>query len=81
MEFLPGDIVLVCGKEEARGADLKERMFEKTAKVMAVDNDVCNKLLEFFEDVDGHSGSSRGKMGHCWWVPKTKLTLIYRKRG
>ena len=36
-------------------------------------------LVEFDEDIGGHSGDGTGKDTHCWWVFAEGLNLIPRE--
>lgn len=57
-----------------------ERMYNKTATIIYIDSDTVpdRYLLEFDEDVDGHSGLGEfnGKDGHCWYVWENDFELI-----
>lgn len=54
------------------------RMFNKTATIVYIDTNTERYLLEFDEDVDGHSGLGvfNGKHKHCWYVQENDFELI-----
>lgn len=55
-----------------------ERMYNKTATIVYIDNGTKRYLLEFDEDVAGHGGNGKfkGKDGHCWYVWENDFELI-----
>lgn len=57
-----------------------ERMFNKTATIIYIDSTYERYLLEFDEDVNGHSGLGEfdGKDKHCWFVGENDFELIER---
>lgn len=61
-------------------ADGNERLetVGKHGKIIELSEGSDSPLVEFDRDINGHSGSGRGKEGHCWWC---KIETLVREKG
>lgn len=60
-------------------ADEKLETVGKHGKIIELLEGSASPLVEFDRDINGHSGSGRGKEGHCWWCEIE--TLVREKSG
>ena len=52
-----------------------------SGEIIGIANTTSGRVLIEFEDyIDGHSGDSKGKRGHCWWFNKEDLIRIAKIR-
>lgn len=50
------------------------RLRGKTGRI--IDQNTCDYLIEFTENIGGHNGNNQGKNEHCWWTKKNNIELF-----
>lgn len=63
-----GDLVIAISE-----FDNNYKIIGKQGRVVTIDAN--NSTIEFKENIGGHTGSHKGKQGHCWHIPLSSSFL------
>ena len=80
MKYKIGDWIVYIDKEwSKRRKELKGiSLYEKIAKIIYIDSDSWPYLIEFKENINGHTGNGRGKEGYCLWCTTKQEITLYK---